>query len=514
MLSAYTVAQLRAAERVALGRVGEPALMTRAAWAVAGAVLDRLPGPRPGRSVVLLVGSGNNGGDALYAGARLRRLGLAVSAVLTDPERAHAGGLSALRAAGGRVVPLVDGDVAQLEDADVIVDGLVGIGARPPLRDAAAARVERANEAVGLRVAVDLPSGVDPDTGRTDGPAFDADVTVSLGAATPGVLLADQTGELVVAGIGMAPGRDVDRQVTGDPDLVAFGDADAALRIPAPGVTSDKYSGGVLGVVAGSPKYPGAAVLCVGAAVNLRPGLVRFAGPRPDAVLARWPEVVAAPSVDEAGRVQAWVVGPGMGTDGESLGRLRDALEADGPVLVDAAGLTLLAAQPGLLAARVRRGFATVLTPHAGEFSRMFADLDPADRLGSARAAATRSGATVLLKGHRTVVAEPSGRTAVNLSGSPALATAGSGDVLSGVIGSLLAAGLDPGTAAAGGAHLPGRAGELAQAAGRPGAQHLWDYLARCSGGRCPPTRRCRGTDRESGGGCPARPSRHGSIVG
>ncbi len=119
-----------------------------------------------------------------------------------------------------------------------------------------------------------------------------------------------------------------------------------------------------------------------------------------------------------------------------------------------------------------------MLTPHSGEFSRLFADLDPADRLGSARAAATRSGATVLLKGHRTVVAEPSGRTAVNLSGSPALATAGSGDVLSGVIGSLLAAGLDAFTAAAVGAHLHGRAGELAEAAGRPGAQHLWDYLA------------------------------------
>src|SRR6185312_16585168 len=136
--------------------------------------------------------------------------------------------------------------------ADAIVDGLVGIGARPPLRAAAAALVERANESVGLRVAVDLPSGVDPDTGRTDGPSFDADVTVSLGAATSGVLLADQTGELVVAGIGMAPGREVDRQVTGEADLVGFGDADAALRIPAPGASADKYTGGVVGIVAGS----------------------------------------------------------------------------------------------------------------------------------------------------------------------------------------------------------------------------------------------------------------------
>src|SRR6185312_12107766 len=182
--------------------------------------------------------------------------------------------------------------------------------------------------------------------------SFDADVTVSLGAATSGVLLADQTGELVVAGIGMAPGREVDRQVTGEADLVGFGDADAALRIPAPGASADKYTGGVVGIVAGSPTYPGAAVLCVGAAVNLRPGMVRFAGPHADAVLARWPEVVAAPSVAETGRVQAWVAGPGMGTDGQALGRLRDVLDADEPVLVDADGLTLLSQQPTLLAAR------------------------------------------------------------------------------------------------------------------------------------------------------------------
>jgi hydroxyethylthiazole kinase-like uncharacterized protein yjeF len=477
MLSAYTVAQVRAAERVALDRDGEPTLMGRAAAAVAGAVLGGLSGPLPGRAVVLLVGSGNNGGDALYAGAQLRRRGLAVTALLIDPAHVHAGGMAALRARGGRVLAAADADPELLDDADAIVDGLVGIGARPPLRAGAAAWVERANTVVGLRVAVDLPSGIDPDTGRTDGPAFEADVTVTMGAATSGLLVADQVGELVVAGIGMAPGRDIAAHVTGDPDAVAFGDADIAMRIPAGGVDSDKYSVGVLGVVAGSGVYPGAAVLCVGAAVNLRPGLVRFAGPHVDAVLARWPEVVAAPTVSESGRVQAWVVGPGMGTDPGALARLRDVLDADVPVLVDADGLSLLARQPGLLADRVRRGRTTVLTPHAGEFARLFEDLDPADRLTSCRAAAARSGATVLLKGHRTVIADPAGRTAVNRSGSPVLATAGSGDVLSGVIGSLLAGGLDPFTAAAVGAHLHGRAGEAAEAAGRPGAQRLWDYL-------------------------------------
>jgi hydroxyethylthiazole kinase-like uncharacterized protein yjeF len=166
-----------------------------------------------------------------------------------------------------------------------------------------------------------------------------------------------------------------------------------------------------------------------------------------------------------------------MGTDGAALARLRDVLASDVPVLVDADGLTLLARVPMLLAARRRRGAVTVLTPHAGEFARLFDDLDPDERIASVRAAAARSGAIVLLKGHRTVIADPSGRTAINTSGSPWLATAGSGDVLSGMAGSLLASGLDPLLAAAVAAHLHGRAGERAAAAGRPGASALLDLL-------------------------------------
>lgn len=187
--------------------------------------------------------------------------------------------------------------------------------------------------------------------------------------------------------------------------------------------------------------------------------------------------MIAVPSVGETGRVQAWAIGPGLGTDGAAFARLREVLDAREPVLVDADGLTLLAGDPGLLAARVRGGGATVLTPHAGEFTRLFPDLDPAERLVSARSAAATSGATVLLKGHRTVIAAPDGRTAVNLTGSGWLATAGSGDVLSGLLGSLLAAGLDPFVAAVVAAHVHGRAGERAEAAGRSGAQALWEFL-------------------------------------
>ena len=209
------------------------------------------------------------------------------------------------------------------------------------------------------------------------------------------------------------------------------------------------------------------------------PGLVRFAGPRADAVLSRWPEVVAAPSVAETGRVQAWVVGPGMGTDGEALGRLRDVLDADEPVLVDADGLTLLAQQPGLLSARSRRGRSTVLTPHSGEFARLFTDLDPADRLGSApRGCHPQRGDGAAqgpphdrrraVRSHR---GQPVGFARTRHRRLRGRAVRGRSARCSPPV-SMLSPRLPSGPM------LHGRAGELAAAAGRPGAQHLWDYLA------------------------------------
>ena len=175
--------------------------------------------------------------------------------------------------------------------------------------------------------------------------------------------------------------------------------------------------------------------------------------------------------------MQAWVVGPGMGTDGQSITLLRWALGQDVPVLVDADGLTILAAMPALLQAGRRAGQPTVLTPHDREFTRVFPDIELDDRLAAVRRAAWVSGATVLLKGHRTLIADPGGQAAVNLSGSSWLATAGSGDVLSGVIGSLLAGGLPPLLAASAGAFLHGRAGQRAERSGRFGAHALWDHL-------------------------------------
>jgi ADP-dependent NAD(P)H-hydrate dehydratase / NAD(P)H-hydrate epimerase len=500
----YTVAQILAAEEHALAAQGQLPLMLRAATAVALTAVAQLARPLPGRRVVLLVGSGNNGGDALYAGANLARRGIRVTAVLTDPSRVHAGGLAALRRGGGHVVPFVltGTDVpALLGAADLIIDGLVGIGATPPLRPAAGRLAELANASPATRLAVDIPSGVDPDDGHTDGPAIRADITVTFGGAKTGLLLSDNAGQVRVHAL--------EFPLDGGPyDTLLLTDAEADALIPTGSAESDKYRNGVVGIAAGSAQYPGAAVLCVGGAVRLRPGMVRYAGTGKDAVLARWPEVVAAETVESAGRVQAWVVGPGIGTDdsagaagrdstetagADGLGRsetaeaggrdrpktafqrLEAVMASDVPVLVDADGLTLLSRHPDLL--ERRRDRVTVLTPHAGEFARLFPDVDLQRRLPAVRAAAARSGAVVLLKGHRSVVAHPDGRAAINTTGTPWLASAGSGDVLSGVVGSLLAAGLEPLTAAAAGAYVHGRAGERAQAAGLAGAQTLWDHL-------------------------------------
>jgi hydroxyethylthiazole kinase-like uncharacterized protein yjeF len=200
-------------------------------------------------------------------------------------------------------------------------------------------------------------------------------------------------------------------------------------------------------------------VLCVGAALRARPGLVRYAGTAADGVRAAWPEAIVTDGrPGDAGRVQAWVVGPGMGTDDAARSVLAEVLATDLPVLVDADGLTMLAREPALVRDRAAP---TVLTPHDREFARFGAEVTP-DRIGSARRLAADLGAVVLLKGDATVVAAPDGRAFVNGTGTPWLATAGTGDVLSGITGALLATGLEAAEAAAVGAHLHGRAGRLA----------------------------------------------------
>jgi hydroxyethylthiazole kinase-like uncharacterized protein yjeF len=450
VIGLYTAAEVRAAEEPLLAATPEGTLMQRAATGLATVCLGLL-GRVHGTRVTVLAGAGNNGGDALFAGAHLARRGARVTAVLLDPERAHAAGLAALRAAGGWVTG-PDGPTG-LERADLVLDGIVGIGGRGGLRPPAAALVERAATGPGLMVAVDVPSGVDADTGAVPGAAFPAQHTVTFGALKTGLVVGkgrEYAGRVHLVDIGLALPPAGVHQLT---------DADVAARVRPPHAGDDKYTQGVVGVVAGSSTYPGAAVLCTGAALRARPGLVRYAGTAAAGVRAAWPEtIVTEGRPSDAGRVQAWVVGPGMGTDDDARSVLAEVLATDLPVLVDADALTMAAQDPDLVR---RRPAPTVLTPHDREYARFGNEVGD-DRVGAARRLAADLGAVVLLKGDATVVAAPEGTAYVNGTGTPWLATAGTGDVLSGLTGALLATGLPPAEAAAVGAHVHGRAGQLA----------------------------------------------------
>ncbi|MCZ2848390.1 NAD(P)H-hydrate dehydratase [Modestobacter sp. VKM Ac-2978] len=451
MIGLYTGEQVRAAEQAVLAGLPAGALMHRAATGLATVCLGLL-GRAHGVRVVLLVGSGDNGGDALFAGALLAQRGAAVTAVLLSPERAHAAGLAAFRRAGGRVADAAD---AGLHRADLVLDGIVGLGSTGGLREPAAALVREATAGPGLLVAVDLPSGVVADTGEVPGAAFPAQHTVTFGAVKPGLVVGAgrrQAGTVHLVDIGLGP-------ALAEPAAQQLTDADVVPHLDAPAPDDDKYSRGVVGVLAGSATYPGAGVLCTGAAVRTRPGLVRYAGTAAEGVRAAWPEViVTAGRPGDAGRVQAWVVGPGMGTDDDAASVLAEVLATDLPVVVDADGLTLVAQRPELVADRTAP---TVLTPHDREFARLFGEVG-SDRLAAARRGAAELGCTVLLKGDATVVADAAGTTFVNGTGTPWLATAGTGDVLAGVLGAVLATGLPAAEAAAVAAHVHGRAGQLA----------------------------------------------------
>ncbi|WP_415952390.1 NAD(P)H-hydrate epimerase [Streptomyces sp. KLOTTS4A1] len=500
MRTAHSVEDVRAAERALMAELPEGALMQRAAAGLAAACADLLggvSGRHPlgrvyGSRIVLLVGSGDNGGDALYAGARLARRGAGVTAVLLAPTRAHEGGLAALRSAGGWTVT-ADEAGPVIARADLVMDGIVGIGGHGGLRPDAARLAALVRESGAAVVAVDLPSGIEADTGEVLGQALRADATVTFGTYKPGLLIdpaRSYAGAVRLVDIGL-------RLLPAGPECEALQYADVAALLPRPGAASDKYRRGVVGIAAGSATYPGAAVLAVAGALRGGAGAVRYVGPAAREVLARFPEtLVSEGPPSAAGRVQAWAVGPGLGDDAASVA---DVLAQDVPVLVDADALRL--ADPALLRARTA---ATVLTPHAGEAAALLgvprASVESA-RLASVRRLAASLASTVLLKGATTVVAPagvapgvvapgvvppPSaggrgdgadaGRDAgggpvrVNPTGSPWLATAGSGDVLSGLCGALLASGLSAVDAASVGAYLHGLAGRAAASPTREAA--------------------------------------------
>ena len=474
MIEAFSVADVRAAEEAAMAGRPDGELMARAARGLAAVVASRVE-ERDGMRVVGLVGAGNNGGDTLYALAHLAQQGFSAAAV-HEPE-AHRGGLEAAQEAGVALVP-GDGQGWRpvVAEADVVVDGVLGIGGRPGLSGDAAAWVDDIPQDAWV-VAVDLPSGADPAGEVPLGEAVFADETVTFGVAKPVHLLPatePAVGRLTVVDIGLdlgSPVRPVVERLTFD---------DVGRLWPVPGPSSDKYSRGVVGIVAGTPTYPGAAVLSVLGALGAGPGMVRYLGPPEVQALvhAAAPEAVTA-----QGRVQAWVCGSGFDPSSRAKGvaeqkhHVEEALASDLPVVVDAGALELVD----------RREAPTLLTPHAGELARLLTRLRGKDvareevtaaPLAHARDAAERTGCTVLLKGSHTFVVSPHpNRPVRSQADAPAwLATAGAGDVLGGLLGTLLAAGLDPLDAGALGALVHGVAADRAN----PGGPVRIADVARC----------------------------------
>ncbi|NMF09591.1 bifunctional ADP-dependent NAD(P)H-hydrate dehydratase/NAD(P)H-hydrate epimerase [Corynebacterium xerosis] len=574
MEAVFAVDQIRRAEQPLLRAQGEPdELMRHAAKAVADAAKVMLAAPRPyflGRHatrVLLLVGSGGNGGDALYAGSLLAAEGVGVDAVLLGGAP-HERALATFRRRGGAV--LVDGlpdfppglrgggapeplDPARPESARpwgycLVIDGIAGLGGSGPLREKAARIVRVAAKNHARFLAVDVPSGIAADTGVVEPGAsiadpewepgdpdepsprtldlpghVTADVTVTFGGLRFAHALSDQCGEVVVADIaldgdgpelhlrpretwpaGAQAGRSLHGQLHADlardaadgttptwtyyrslavPPRNAFtwptlydgdpGDVWTSVgdhprpprpgfpRDLEPGAGDDKYSGGVVGICAGGGRYPGAGVLAATAAVRATPSMVRYVGSGSAEVVRALPEVVAHPSLDDAGRVDAWVVGSGRGTDDAAAAELSELLGRGDPLLVDADAITMLARRPELREKLVAREGETVLTPHAGEFRRLADAMaeagevgeegsesipDPAEHpIEAAKALAVALDCAVLLKGRRTVVAMPAepghraGTVRIIDAGTSWAATPGSGDVLSGLIGAWLA---------------------------------------------------------------------------
>ncbi|OFS26842.1 bifunctional ADP-dependent NAD(P)H-hydrate dehydratase/NAD(P)H-hydrate epimerase [Brevibacterium sp. HMSC07C04] len=471
---AYTGEQIRQAEAPLLEAGEGDRLMRRAAGqlaAVCRRVLRLGGGTVYGRRAAVLTGPGNNGGDALFAAADLARRGVAVT-LLHTLGTPHREGLAAALSAGCRQAEIAEAP-GHLGAADLVVDGIFGTGAKPQLPEdivqllcvwqASSARAEGQ-----ITVAVDVPTGIDASTGRSAQAAVQADWTVTFGGLKTGLFTgagASAAGRVVLAPIGLDFSDTV-------PDAWVYRRDDLRELVKAPTGEDHKYTRGVAGICAGSADYPGAAVLCTSAAVAAGAGMVRITGDAQlrSAVAAEVPEAVAAD-----GRVQVWAVGPGS----PSSDRTEAVFASGEPVIADAGALDHL---PEHLPT------GSIITPHAGELERLLtarghsvqrAQIEQ-DQLHWARAAAEELDAVVLLKGHRSVIAEPDGTVHLPQAGSANLATAGSGDVLTGVLAAFLAeraaakGRLDPGTTAvtaAAAVLLHGRAGKTAvHASGLPQA--------------------------------------------
>jgi hydroxyethylthiazole kinase-like uncharacterized protein yjeF len=458
-------------------------LMENAGRAVARAV-SGLVGAAYGRRAVVVCGKGNNGGDGLVAARYLAQWGFGVTVVLLSGPGAFRGAaatnLRRFEDRDGRWRPFSQQALErELGRADVVVDAVFGTGFRGKAEDEFAAAIGAVNESGLPAVAVDIPSGVEGETGAVHGDAVRAHVTVTFGALKPGIVFypgAGYAGEVEVVDIGFPPDL-----VSSDLSLVEG--SDVARLLPKRDPETHKRSVGAVLVVAGSRAMTGAAILAATSAYRAGAGLVTLAVPQgilpvvegavTEATFLPLPETEDGAISEDAwplleGRLRqagAAAIGPGLTTD-LSTSKLVRRLVAECPVpfVLDADGLNAFAGQGALLQARRAPA---VLTPHAGEFARLTgvsaAEVGE-DRVAHARKAASEFRCTLLLKGSRTVIADSDGRAVVNATGGPFLATGGTGDVLTGAIAALLARKIPPLDAAMIAAYAHGLAGRLAAA--------------------------------------------------
>jgi len=480
---------MRAADRWAIEteRIPSLDLMERAGDGLARVVAEQVPAGR----IAVVCGKGNNGGDGLVAARLLRQAGRDVDVLALWPPEALS---EDARAMAARLPGPAPGEygAGTLTDARGLVDALLGTGSTGAPKDPVAGAIEDLNAAAGDVIAADVPSGVDASTGEVAGAAVRAAATATFHRAKPGLWIAPgkaHAGVVTVIDIGIPPGA------PGEAEAGLIG-AGVLSELPRRGAASTKFSSGNVVIVGGSRGLTGAPCMSALAAMRAGAGYVTVAAPASlglsftarllEAMLVALPEDDGAlsPQALEAalsavGRADAVVLGPGLGRSPGAQELARELVQRiEVPLVIDADGLNALAGRLDELRGRRRP---TVLTPHAGELGRLL-EVDSAEveraRLHHARAAAARSHALVVLKGDDTLVAAPSGRVAISPGGAPALATAGTGDVLAGVTGAMLAKRLPPEHAACAAVHAHLHAGRLAAAPHGPDGVIASDVIA------------------------------------
>lgn len=514
MLELLTAAQMKEMDRRAIEERGIPSLtlMERAAGGLLEAVEDiseekslLLPESRgemitgggvfeiarnvPGRAKAAAVfsGPGNNGGDGVALAGLLKKAGWTVRCFLvgdrekmTDDTREMTRRLEEL---GGSVEDFVPGDGEQeafVHSADVIVDAIFGIGLHSELRENGAAAVALINRAPAAVVSADIPSGVEADTGRVLGEAVRADVTVTFSMAKPGLFVGKGAlcaGRVIVHDIG------IPADLVPTEEIYTHLIDGALVKMWMPKRPADGHKGdfGKVLVVGGSRGYTGAPVLAARGALRSGAGLVSVGVPasiynitavKCDEIMAmsvpcredgRWGEESIMPLLGLLARNNAALIGPGMGRSGWLETLVCQVLgTVNYPIVLDADGINAIAGHMDVLESR--RKWPTILTPHDGEFARAGGDLSDGDRLKAARIFAMSHGCLLVLKGHNTIIALPNGECFINATGNSGMAKGGAGDVLGGMILSLIGQGMNPVRAAVCAVYLHGRAGDLAAA--------------------------------------------------